>query len=109
MAAPAYVLVRRRSAVRARIGLGHPFLAPSLGVHGAEVSVQNPPARVLEGAWDGFVTLLRFAELSAAERWYDSPEYTAARRLRQKSSTPKDIIVEGVAGTRLRIWRSSTI
>lgn len=59
--------------------------------------MQNLPARVLEGSWDGFVTLLRFADLSAAEKWYDSSEYKAVRHLRQQSSTPTALVVDGVA------------
>jgi uncharacterized protein (DUF1330 family) len=69
----------------------------TLQAYGAEILVQNLPARVLEGAWAGFVTLLRFSDREAAQRWYDSPEYAAIRHLRQDSSTPTCILVEGVA------------
>ena len=41
--------------------------------------------------------LVRFDSRAAAERWYDSPEYAAVRHLRQRSSTPTAIIVEGVS------------
>lgn len=98
MAVPAYVLVRSDD-LRPERELGEYVRSvdASLEAHGAEILVQNLPARVLEGSWDGFVTLLRFADLSAAEEWYDSPEYKAVRHLRQHSSTPTAIIVEGVA------------
>lgn len=97
MADPAYVLVRSDD-LRPSPELGEYVRSvdASLEAHGAEILVQNLPARVLEGSWDGFVTLLRFADLSAAEKWYDSPEYRAVRHLRQQSSTPTAIIVEGV-------------
>lgn len=95
---PAYVLVRSDD-----LRPGADLLAyvrtvdGSLEQYGAEILVQNFPARVVEGSWDGFVTLLRFEDRAAAERWYDSSEYSAVRPLRTGSSTPTAIIVEGVA------------
>lgn len=65
--------------------------------YGAEILVQSFPAAVPEGEWSGFVTLLRFESVEAARRWYDSPEYAAVRPMRQASSTPTAILVEGVA------------
>lgn len=97
MAPAAYVLVRSDD-LRLSPELGEYVrrVDESLERYGAEILVQNLPARVMEGAWDGFVTLLRFSDMAAAERWYDSPEYVAVRHLRQSSSTPTAIIVEGV-------------
>ena len=94
---PAYVLVRTDDLqVGPDIAAYVTSVDESLEKYGAEILVQNLPARVLEGSWDGFVTLLAFASREAAERWYDSPEYAAVRHLRQRSSTPTAIIVEGV-------------
>ncbi len=95
---PAYVLVRTDD-----LEIGEKILEyvrsvdATLEAYGGEILVQNLPARVLEGEWTGFVTLLRFADREAAERWYDSPAYRAIRHLRQDSSTPTGILVEGVA------------
>ena len=69
----------------------------TLEKYGAEILVQNFPAQVLEGEWGGFVTLLRFDSIEAARRWYESPEYSALAPLRQQSSRPTAMIVEGVA------------
>lgn len=97
MTRAAYVLVRSED-LRLTPELGEYVRSvdESLVRHGAEILVQNLPARVMEGEWGGFVTLLRFPDLAAAERWYDSPEYAAVRTLRQQSSTPTALIVEGV-------------
>ncbi|PAY23027.1 hypothetical protein CEY15_10765 [Dietzia natronolimnaea] len=98
MTAPAYVLVRSDDLqLTPELGEYVRSVDASLTAYGAEILVQNLPARVLEGSWGGFVTLLRFADPASAERWYDSPEYRAVRHLRQQSSTPTAIIVEGVA------------
>lgn len=94
---PAYVLVRTADLqVGPAIGEYVRSVDLSLEKYGAEILVQNLPARVLEGEWDGFVTLLRFGDREAAQRWYDSPEYQAIRHLRTDSSTPTCILVEGV-------------
>ncbi|XVX19173.1 DUF1330 domain-containing protein [Actinomycetota bacterium] len=68
----------------------------TLDQYGGEILVQGFPAHVLEGEWQGFVTLLRFESVEAARRWYDSPEYGALAPLRQGSSRPTAIIVDGV-------------
>lgn len=69
----------------------------TLESHGAQILVQGFPARVVEGEWGGFVTLLRFPSRAAAEQWYDSDAYAAIRGLRQASSRPTGIVVEEVA------------
>lgn len=97
VAIPAYVLVRTDDLdVGPRIAQYVRSVDESLEEYGAEILVQNLPARVLEGEWGGFVTLLRFADRATAEQWYDSPGYRRIRSLRQESSTPTAIIVEGV-------------
>lgn len=63
---------------------------------GATILVQNFPAEVPVGEWNGFITLLRFPSLEGAREWYDSPEYQAIRHLRTDSSAPTDVLVEGV-------------
>jgi uncharacterized protein (DUF1330 family) len=43
---------------------------------------------VLEGDWQPKrLVLLEFEDLGAAKRWYDSPEYQEARRLREGAAT----------------------
>lgn len=98
MTPPAYVLVRSED-LRLTPELTDYVTSvdASLEKYGAEILVQNLPARVLEGEWGGFVTLLRFESVAAAERWYDSEEYSSIKGLRQASSTPTTILVEGIA------------
>ena len=97
MTAPCYVLVRSADLVIGPdLGKYVRTVDATLETYGAEILVQNLPARVLEGEWDGFVTLLRFDSRAAAERWYDSPEYSAVKPLRQSSSTPTAILLDGV-------------
>ena len=52
---------------------------------------------VLEGDWrPRRLVVLEFADLEAAKRWYDSPEYRAARRLREGAAMLRMVAVEGL-------------
>lgn len=96
-ARPAYILVHTANLnVGPEIATYVRSVDATLDKYGAEILVQNIADRVLEGACPGFVTLLRFADADAAQRWYDSPEYAAIRHLRQENSTPTCILIDGV-------------
>ena len=52
---------------------------------------------VLEGDWrPQRLVVLEFADLDAAKRWYDSPEYREARRLREGAANFQMVAVEGL-------------
>jgi uncharacterized protein (DUF1330 family) len=52
---------------------------------------------VLEGDWAPTrLVLLEFEDLEAAKRFYDSPEYQAARKLREGAATLSMVAVEGI-------------
>jgi uncharacterized protein (DUF1330 family) len=52
---------------------------------------------VLEGEWrPDRLVVLEFEDLDAAKRWYDSPEYAEARRLREGAATFRMVAVEGL-------------
>jgi uncharacterized protein (DUF1330 family) len=52
---------------------------------------------VLEGDWRPTrLVLLEFEDLEAAKRWYSSPEYREARRLREGAATLQVVAVEGL-------------
>jgi uncharacterized protein (DUF1330 family) len=40
--------------------------------------------------------VLEFEDLEAAKRWYDSPEYREAKRLREDAATLQAVAVEGL-------------
>jgi uncharacterized protein (DUF1330 family) len=53
---------------------------------------------VLEGEWDPpRLVILEFADIEAAKRWYDSPEYQEAKRLREGAANLRMVAVEGLA------------
>ena len=52
---------------------------------------------VLEGDWrPKRIVVLEFEDLEAAKRWYDSPEYCEAKRLREDAPTLQAVAVEGL-------------
>jgi uncharacterized protein (DUF1330 family) len=53
---------------------------------------------VLEGDWrPKRLTLLEFPDLEAAKRFYESPEYQAAKRLREGAARFDMVAVEGLS------------
>jgi uncharacterized protein (DUF1330 family) len=55
---------------------------------GKTVTLEGPPAK-------GRVVVIEFPSLQQAEEFYRSPEYTAARKLRDGAATAQFIAVEG--------------
>jgi uncharacterized protein (DUF1330 family) len=52
---------------------------------------------VLEGDWaPKRLVVLEFPDLEAAKRFYDSPEYQEAKKLREGAATLRMVAVEGV-------------
>jgi uncharacterized protein (DUF1330 family) len=52
---------------------------------------------VLEGDWDpSRLVILEFPDLEAVKRWYDSPEYVEARKLREGAANLRMVAVQGL-------------
>jgi uncharacterized protein (DUF1330 family) len=70
-------------------------VGPTLEAHGAENIVIDRDCELLEGSAGQVTVVLRFATKSAAEAWYQSPEYRAIRHLRTDSTEGIAVIAEG--------------
>jgi uncharacterized protein (DUF1330 family) len=70
-------------------------VGPTLEAHGAERIVVDRESELLEGSAGQVTVVLRFATKSAAEAWYESPEYQAIMNLRTDSSEGIGVIAEG--------------
>jgi len=69
----------------------------AMQAHGAEVCIRGGKVDVLEGDWaPNRVVLLKFPTAEAARRFYDSPEYAAARAARQGAAVMRMVLIEGV-------------
>jgi uncharacterized protein (DUF1330 family) len=73
-------------------------LAPaSIHAYGGRYVARGGTVEVLEGAWSPKrCVVLEFPSAEQARRWWESPEYAEAKRLRQATSTTDMIVVEGL-------------
>ena len=66
-------------------------------LYGARFLVRGGAAERLEGDREPHrLVLLEFDDEDAARRWYDSPEYTEARAVRQRAADSSLVLVSGV-------------
>jgi len=64
---------------------------------GGRFVVRGGELAVFEGDWHPTrLVVLEFPDLEAAKRWYDSPEYQEARKLRAGAANLRMVAVQGV-------------
>jgi uncharacterized protein (DUF1330 family) len=64
---------------------------------GGRFVVRGGELAVLEGDWQPTrLVVLEFEDLDAVKRWYDSPEYQAAKQLREGAANLRLVAVQGV-------------
>lgn len=94
---PAYVIVE--TDVRDQMQYDRYRAASPDAVHagGGRFIVRGGELAVLEGDWNpSRVVVLEFPDLEAAKRWYDSPEYQEAKRLREGAAVLNMVAVQGL-------------
>jgi uncharacterized protein (DUF1330 family) len=65
--------------------------------HGGEYLVRGGNLKIAEGDWTpSRLVVLRFADMAAAQAFYDDPDYEPLKALRQRASQSNLIFVEGV-------------
>ena len=72
-------------------------LAPAtIATHKGKYLVRGGTYEALEGDWSPqrFV-VLEFPSAQAAKDWWNSPEYTAARKIRQRCADARMLLVDG--------------
>ena len=68
----------------------------AMQAYGAKPLVRGGAVEVLEGPWQpGRVVVLEFPDMDTARRFYDSPEYGAARQARESAALMRMILVQG--------------
>jgi uncharacterized protein (DUF1330 family) len=64
---------------------------------GGSFVVRGGELAVLEGDWHpARLVVLEFPDLEAAKRWYDSPQYQEAKRLRDGAANLRMVAVQGL-------------
>ncbi len=68
----------------------------TVAAYGGRYLARGGVVEVLEGdSQPGRVVVLEFPSAAQARDWWDSPEYSAIKPIRQRSSTTNLLIVEG--------------
>ena len=68
-----------------------------LAEHGGEILARGGEVVTLEGqTFSGRAVVIRFPTLEHAQRFYASPEYQEARRLREHVASARIVAVQGV-------------
>lgn len=69
----------------------------TLKKYGGKVLVAGPPADVKEGNWTpSRMIVLEFADVEAAQTWYNSPEYQEILPMRLAAADDNFLIVPGL-------------
>jgi uncharacterized protein (DUF1330 family) len=73
-----------------------PMAAKTVADHGGRFIARGGAIEPREGDWKpSRIVIIEFPSMEAARRWYDSPEYQAALKIRLANSTGRVIITEG--------------
>jgi uncharacterized protein (DUF1330 family) len=73
-----------------------PLAAASIAQYGGRYAARGGAVEVLEeGPQPSRIVILEFADAAAARRWYNSPEYQAALKIRLASARGRVMLVEG--------------
>lgn len=73
------------------------LVQPTLELHGGKFLARGGATETIEGGWQSQrLVIIEFENTEQFRRWYDSPEYTAAREIRFRASHARAILVQGV-------------
>ena len=73
------------------------LVTATLAKYGGRFIARGGRIEVLEGDWHpSRLVLLEFPSTEAAREWWNSPEYSEAKRIRQATSEGSLLILEGV-------------
>jgi uncharacterized protein (DUF1330 family) len=71
-----------------------PMVVASVQKHGGKYLARGARPEVLEGGPAHNILIIEFESAEAARRWYASPEYQAAKAVRQGNSNLRLVLVE---------------
>ena len=93
---PAYIVVEIAIKDQARYDRYKHLAPPSIAKYGGKYLSRGGVTEALEGTWapKRFV-ILEFADADTARRWWNSPEYAEAKKLRQSCAETEMLLVEG--------------
>ena len=94
---PAYVIVNADITDTTAYAEYRDLATPTVSAYGGKYLVRGGPLQVIEGKWaPKRLVILEFESIEHAKRWYESPEYGKALRIRQKAAISDLVFVEGI-------------
>ncbi|HTU84760.1 MAG TPA: DUF1330 domain-containing protein [Solirubrobacteraceae bacterium] len=94
---PAYIVVETDISDHEQYELYKQASPAAVKAGGGRFIARGGEVAVLEGDWQPKrVVLLEFPDLEAAKRFYESPEYQEAKRLREGAARLNMVAIEGV-------------
>jgi uncharacterized protein (DUF1330 family) len=93
---PAYVIAEVDVTNPAGYESYRPLAGASIAQYGGKFLVRGGKAELIEGTQPpARIVVIEFADMEAAKRWYNSPEYQEALKIRLANSTGRVIFAEG--------------
>jgi len=93
---PAYIIAEVEVTNPAGYESYRPLAGASVAQYGGKFVVRGGRAELVEGSKEpARIVVIEFADTAAAKRWYNSPEYQAALKIRLANSTGRVLLVEG--------------
>jgi len=93
---PAYVIAEVEVTNPVGYDAYRPLAGASIAQYGGRFLARGGRTELLEGSPDpARVVVIEFADIDAAKRWYNSPEYQEALKIRLANSRGRVLIVEG--------------
>jgi uncharacterized protein (DUF1330 family) len=93
---PAYIIAEVAVTNPAGYEAYRPLAGASIAQYGGKFVVRGGKAELIEGSTEPErVVVIEFADIDAAKRWYHSPEYQEALKIRLANSIGRVLLVEG--------------
>lgn len=72
------------------------LVPPALKAYGGKFIVRGGKVETLEGSWKPErIVVLEFENTQNAKDWWNSPEYSKAKKIRHENARSKMILIEG--------------
>jgi uncharacterized protein (DUF1330 family) len=95
---PAYVVVQITIRDPVTYERYRQLAPPSIAAYDGRYVVRGGEMMTLEGTWRPTrLVILEFPSVERARQWWDSPEYAAAKALRQTCADTEMLVVEGLS------------
>jgi uncharacterized protein (DUF1330 family) len=91
---PAYVIGEAEIIKPEQMKSYGPLIARSVEKFGGRYLARGAKPLVLEGGPAHNILIIEFADADTAQRWYESPEYAAAKAAREGASNLRLIVVD---------------